>query len=244
MTARLQGRLEAPPSRGGCDQRKAAARDGELRGDGEVVDAVLAGDEAAFLSLAKRWHGSMVRVARCYAPSDAVAEEVARSAWRPVLEGLASWRARASLAPYIVGVVMGRARCRASLEHADPAPPQGAPREIDPVPDDDGLRSVDLPASAGGLRDPGGSSPERLGSLDARAALLAAVDGLPPVQRLVFTVRDIVGCRPDEASGVLGLSEVEQRAILHRARTRLRAAMQSHLSSSGEVARSAPGEPR
>ncbi len=244
MTPFFPGGREALRSRDACHRLSPAAQDAVLREDREVVDAILAGNEAAFLALATRWHSSMVRVARCYVVSDAVAEAVARSAWRAVLEGLAGWQARVSLVSFICGIVASRARTRAALEHAAPVPSfHDAPRDAGPGPDNEGFSPGDTPAWGARLQA-GEWSAERLESLDARAALQKAVDALPPMQRLVFTVRDVVGCTSDEVGDALGLSEVEQRVLLHRARSRVRAAMQSHLSFGGEVSRGALQEPR
>jgi RNA polymerase sigma-70 factor (ECF subfamily) len=61
--------------------------------DRDLVDALLAGDEAAFASLVDGWSGSMLRLARTHVPSESVAEEVVQETWLAVLRGLPSFRA-------------------------------------------------------------------------------------------------------------------------------------------------------
>lgn len=239
MTSSLSGGLEPLSSHDAVSQRSPAARDeklrhAQLRRDQEAVLAVLAGDEAAFLSLARRWHGAMVRVARCYLASDALAEEAARSAWRAVLEDLPRWRPRSSLASFIFGILARRARERALLEQAAALPFECAPPEAEPGSGADRIPPDDHATQA--LRFLGVDEEwpaERLESAGALGALQRAVDGLPPTERLVFTIRDVVGCEPEETSAALELSEIDQRVFLHRARSRVRAEMASHFSSGG-----------
>ncbi len=201
------------------------------------VDAVLAGDEAAFLSLVRRWHGPMVRVARCYLESDAAAEEVARSAWRTVLATLARREPSSSVAALVLGIVAGRARGRADSQ---------LPRQIVvPAASSAGARRADLgeptnPAVGGDAE----AWADCLATPDALVALRQAAEALPPMQRAAFTLRDVVGCTPQEASEILGIEEDEQRAFLHCARGRVRAAMETHLRGRHERSRSAPGEAR
>jgi RNA polymerase sigma-70 factor (ECF subfamily) len=45
----------------------------------------------------------------------------------------------------------------------------------------------------------------------------------------VITIRDIEGCTSEEACGILGITEANQRVLLHRARSRVRRALDAHL---------------
>ena len=53
---------------------------------------------------------------------------------------------------------------------------------------------------------------------------------LPAQQRRVITLRDIDGWTSEEVCDLLGLSEGNQRVLLHRARSRVRAALERHLA--------------
>ena len=52
-----------------------------------------------------------------------------------------------------------------------------------------------------------------------------AIDTLPPAQRQVITLRDIVGLPAEDVAELLGVSDGNQRVLLHRARARVRAAL-------------------
>lgn len=206
-------------------------------GERAEVDAILAGDEAAFLSLVRRWNGPMVCVARCYLESDAVAEEVARSAWRTVLATLARRELRSSLGALVFGIVAARARERAGSDV--PA------RSLVPVASSAGARQAHpgeppSPAPCGEAE----AWADGLATSDALVALRQAAEALPPMQRAAFTLRDVVGCTPQEASEILDVEEDQQRALLHRARGRVRDAMETHLRGRSERSLRAAGEAR
>jgi RNA polymerase sigma-70 factor (ECF subfamily) len=56
-----------------------------------------------------------------------------------------------------------------------------------------------------------------------------AIDELPDLQRTVITMRDVAGCDSDEVCAALEISEGNQRVLLHRARARVRSALERHL---------------
>ena len=70
---------------------------------------------------------------------------------------------------------------------------------------------------------------ERLESADVLGRIGSAIANLPPAQREVITLRDVEGWPADEVCNVLGLSAVNQRVLLHRARVALRAALEEEL---------------
>jgi RNA polymerase sigma-70 factor (ECF subfamily) len=68
----------------------------------------------------------------------------------------------------------------------------------------------------------------RLLSQETRAVIRQAIDSLPPQQREVITRRDVEGWGAAEVCGLLRLSEGNQRVLLHRARSRVRRALEAY----------------
>ena len=56
-----------------------------------------------------------------------------------------------------------------------------------------------------------------------------AIDALPPLQAEVIRLRDVLGWTSEEVRNVLDLSETNQRVLLHRARSRVRRAVDEYL---------------
>jgi RNA polymerase sigma-70 factor, ECF subfamily len=194
--------------------------------DGAVVAALLLGDEAAFLSLVKRHHRVMVYLARLHLRSEALAEDVAQDCWLLILRRLGQCTGRGSLRSWIYGIVLNQARSRAVRES------RMVPLSM--LESDDGERCLGAVCDAGAWQwhagAPGdGWSPHRLERQEALAAIHAAIDQLPPRQRAVITLRDVAGCDAREACAGLQLSEGNQRVLLHRARTKVRDAVEAYL---------------
>ena len=203
-------------------------------GDLDAVAALRRGDEAAFAALVACHHAAMVRMAALYVRDHEVAEEVAQDAWLAVLRGLDQFEARSSLKTWIFRILTNRARTRGVRDQR--VVPLAMLRGDDPNPD----RSVDpdrfFPA---GLEDAGHwSSPPRSweGAPEARlladetgAHIAAAIAALPEGQRAVITLRDVEGWPAAEVCHVLGLTETNQRVLLHRARSRVRGALECYL---------------
>jgi RNA polymerase sigma-70 factor (ECF subfamily) len=170
-----------------------------------LVEALRAGDEEAFQDLVDLHHASMVRVARLFLADRGTAEEVAQDAWLGVLRGLPRFRGRSSLKTWIFRILVNRAKSRRARD--------GRSRLLHAANDD------------------GVPSPERsLLARELRKRLLQAVESLGPAQRAVITLRDLEGCSAAEARGILGLSEANQRVLLHRARSAVRRALESYFS--------------
>jgi RNA polymerase sigma-70 factor (ECF subfamily) len=207
---------------------------GRTAGAGEVdlLARLRAGDERAFEALVHRHYGTMLAVARTYVSSRAVAEEVVQEAWLGVLKGLDGFQGRASLATWIMRIVVNLAKTRGvrearSVPYAALAP-EGEEAAVEPGrfrgPDDafPGLWRA-YPADWKRLPE------EILHQRDTLRVAMGAIAGLPPAQRAVITMRDVQGCGPEEVCAVLELSDGNQRVLLHRARSRVRAALERHL---------------
>jgi RNA polymerase sigma-70 factor (ECF subfamily) len=58
----------------------------------------------------------------------------------------------------------------------------------------------------------------------------AAIEALPPAQRAVITLRDVEGWSSEEVRNTLEVSETNQRVLLHRARSKVRRALEEYVS--------------
>jgi RNA polymerase sigma-70 factor (ECF subfamily) len=200
----------------------------------ELLARLRDGDERAFEALVNRHYGTMLAVAQTHVGSRAVAEEVVQEAWLGVLNGLAGFQGRSSLATWILRIVVNIAMTRGgrearSIPYASLAA-QGEEHAVEP----DRFRG---PADAfpGHWRAYPGDwhrlpEPALLQHETLRVAV-DAIAGLPPAQRAVITMRDVEGCGPEEVCDALGLSDGNQRVLLHRARSRVRAALERHLDA-------------
>jgi RNA polymerase sigma-70 factor, ECF subfamily len=187
-----------------------------------LLERLRAGDEAAFEALVARHDGILRRVARTYVRTDAAAADVVQETWLGVIRGLGDFEGRSSLRTWIFSILVNRARTRAVRDARD-LPFSQLEEENGPVVEPASFAAEGNWASAPVRLD---SDPEKsLLSAELRAQLLRAVDRLAPAQRAVITLRDLVGLPAGEVCDLLNLSEVNQRVLLHRARTRVRAAL-------------------
>ncbi len=192
--------------------------------------ALRAGDEAAFLALVNRHHGAMLRVAAMYVRSRAIAEEVVQEAWLGVVKGLHLFEGRSSLKSWIFQILVNCAKTRGLREvRAVPMSSLADPSEEEPsVPPDrfveDGERW------AGHWSSPPEPWPDaRVESAEMVAMVAAALETLPDSQRTVMSLRDVDGWDSGEVCELLGISEANQRVLLHRARSKVRALIEERL---------------
>jgi RNA polymerase sigma-70 factor (ECF subfamily) len=193
--------------------------------DLELLARLRAGDEAAFVFLVGRYRDSMTRVARGFVPNWAVAEEVVQDAWLGVVIGVDRFEGRSSFKTWLFTILVNRARSAGAREHRSvPVDPGGAAV--------DGAR---FDATGHWAIPPEAWSEEvddRLFAAGAKPALRAALDELPDRQRQVVTLRDVEGLSSPEVCAVLGITEANQRVILHRGRSRLRQAVEDKVGGS------------
>lgn len=192
----------------------------------QLLDQLLDGDEAAFEALVARYQERMRRLARVYVRTDAQAEDVVQETWLAVLRGLSRFERRSSLRTWMFQILANRARTHAVREGR--LVPFAESRDHDGTPDGptDGFDEHGRWREAVAAWPE--TDPERLIlSRQIRQALDAAIQALPDGQRLVVILRDIEGLTASDACNVLAISETNQRVLLHRGRTRLRAALAS-----------------
>ena len=207
--------------------------------DADVVAALRAGDEAAFVALVRGMHALLHRTAMTYVPSRAVADEVVQETWLAVVEGLDRFEGRSSLRTWIFRIAANIARSRGGREgRCRPFSSLGAGADR-PAVDPDRFLPVGHTAWPGRWAYPPAAweTPEdRLLARETRDVIRAAIDRLPASQRLVVTLRDVEGWDAAEACAALEISAANQRVLLHRARARVRDALEAHLGRAPSAA--------
>ena len=194
--------------------------------EGELVKRLIDRDESAFVALVERYHEGLKRVALTFVRSPSSADEVVQETWRAFLEGLESFKKRSSLKTFLYRILANIARTRAvrdrrmtnesELESAD---------DDSPLADRFGLAGQWLAPPTAWSAETADAILERK---QAMRQLLRALEKLPEQQRAVVQLRDVEGLSSEEVCALLDLSEVHQRVLLHRARTKLRAALDAH----------------
>jgi RNA polymerase sigma-70 factor, ECF subfamily len=203
-----------------------------LPDDTELVRALRAGDETVFMDLVRRWHASMLRVAQMYVPSRAVAEEVVQETWLGVLTGIDRFEQRSSLKTWVFRILTNRAKTRGERERRTvpfSALVTAESEGDDPAVDPSRFQGPDGAHPGGWAAPPDAWPQEALLASETLGVINAAIDMLPEAQRLVITLRDVQGFGADEVAELLEISDVNQRVLLHRARSKVRAALEAHL---------------
>ncbi len=203
------------------------------RSDAELVAALRAGDEETFRELVIGWHGSLLRVAQIFVPSRAVAEEVVQETWLRVLGALDRFEGRSSLKTWVFRILTNTAKTRAQREGR--VIPFSSLQDPGRVPeaavDADRFLPDDHPQHPGAWSSPPRELPEeRLLAAETRSQIAAAIDDLPANQRAVIMLRDVQGWSSDEVCNALDITEVNQRVLLHRARAKVRNALEDYLA--------------
>jgi len=231
----LLGRLCCPivtldiPTAAGSSPCMAEAR--PHPGEFHLVAALREGDEAAFLSLVQHYHSSMLRLARVFVRTDAVAEEVAQETWLAVLQGISAFEGRSSLRSWIFSILANRARTRAQREGRSATLSSFEEQEQQPAVEPSRFFPPDHTWFPDGWSAPPSSwAEDRLLMKETLELLQKAIDGLPPGQRQVIVLRDVEGCSAEEVCAALGVSDANQRVLLHRARSKVRCVLEPHLA--------------
>jgi RNA polymerase sigma-70 factor, ECF subfamily len=194
--------------------------------DAGLLRALRAGDEAAFTALVEKYGPSLLRVAQLFVSSRAVAEEVVADTWLAVVTGLERFEERSSLKTWLFRILTNKAKTRDQRES------RTLPFSSFVGDGDEAETAVDIDRfarSGDWTTPPPGVPEERLLAGEARSLIESAIAALPENQRAVVTLRDVEGLSAEEACNVLGLSETNQRVLLHRARAKVRAAFERYL---------------
>jgi RNA polymerase sigma-70 factor, ECF subfamily len=199
--------------------------------DGSLVEALRRGDEEAFLSLVKRHQSAMLRVASTFVSSAAVAEEVVQEAWVGVLNGLDGFEGRSSLRSWIFGILANCAKSRGAREaRSAPFSSFGDDQADEPAVDPSRFLGRDHPRWPGHWASPPEQwAEEKLATKETLEFVRRAIEVLPGGQKQVITLRDVEGWSSAETCEALGISEANQRVLLHRARSKVRSHVEQFL---------------
>ena len=203
--------------------------------DGLLVAALRRGEESAFVQLVGLYQAQLLRLAVSFVRDRAVAEEVVQETWLAVLDGIDRFEGRSSLKTWIYRILSNRARTRAVRERrsAPFSALAGDEAGDEPRVDADRFRPAGhrwaghwaaAPADCSALPE------ERLLGRETLARVRDAIAELPPRQADVIVLRDVEGWEPEEVCAALGLSPGNQRILLHRARGKVRAAVEPYLA--------------
>jgi RNA polymerase sigma-70 factor (ECF subfamily) len=190
-----------------------------------------AGDEAAFEALVARHYPTMLAVAQTYVKGRAVAEEVVQEAWLGVINGLDRFEGRSSLKTWILSILVNQAKTRGVREARSVPFAALAPEGDEPAVEPDRFRSASE-SYPGHWRafpgDWGRSADAAVQDRETMRVVMGAIAELPLPQQTVIRMRDVEGYSSEEVCAALDVSEGNQRVLLHRARSRVRSALERH----------------
>lgn len=202
------------------------------RDEAALVGALRAGDEDAFRGLVARHHAALRRLSRLYVP-DAVVDGVVQETWAAVVAGIDRFEGRSSLKTWIFRILLNQARKRGPRERRTIPFSAGGHGSDDrsPAVDPDRLVHPELGHNYWPAPPPTwhGDPEGRLLGGELRDVVMKAIAELTDSQREVITLRDVEGWTSTEVCDTLGISAVNQRVLLHRARTSVRDALEVHL---------------
>ncbi len=208
-----------------------AAHSPEAAGDEELVAALRSGEERTFRALFARYSPMMERVARSYVDSDAVAEDIVQETWLAIVTGIDRFEGRSGLGTWIFSILTNQAKThhtreRRALPLSSIVTGQDDASAVDP----DRFQKDDeaWPGHWATPPRPWQRPERRLLSLEAREQFKAALTQLPDRQRVIVMLRDIDGLSAEEVCDLLELSQENQRVLLHRGRSRLRAVLEAY----------------
>jgi RNA polymerase sigma-70 factor (ECF subfamily) len=212
-------------------------RGGLPASDDDLVEALRRGDQEAYAGLVDELTPALTRLALAHVPSRAVAEEVVQDTWLGVINGIDGFQGRSALRTWIFQILLNTARTRGKREKRT-LPFASLRRRAEEGRNEPAVEADRFQGRRGEYpghwsRPPAEwSSPEvRVAQAEARDTMLATIAELPPRQREVIALRDIQGYSAAEARNALGVSETNQRVLLHRARSKVRAALEELLDA-------------
>jgi len=202
--------------------------------DMELIVRLRQGDEQAFAWLIDRYHSSLVRLALAHVSDRSVAEEVVQESWIGVLEGLDRFEGRSSLKTWIFRIVTNKAKTRGVREsrHTTFSDFHGETASGEPAVDPTLFRTTGHWAGywAEYPQPWDEETPEKcLLTKEGTAHLEQAIQALPPKLKQIIILRDVEGLGSKEVCGMLAISEANQRVLLHRARARVRQALECYV---------------
>lgn len=200
------------------------------RDDDALLRALQEGDERVFCELVEQWSGIMLRLALSHVKSRAIAEEVVQDAWMTVLRSLDRFERRSAFRTWVLGIVVNLARSRVRAERRSvPLSAESGSPVLDPkrfLPSDHPRWPHHWAVEPVEWRTP----EKDLLAGETRKVILDAMDALPAAQREVLVLRDLDGLSATEVCNILGLTDTNQRVLLHRARSRVRITLERYFA--------------
>ncbi len=191
--------------------------------DADLVARLQAGDEGAFATLVDLYHAPLLRLACTFVPSRAVAEEVVQDTWLGVVRGIDRFEGRSSLKTWLFRIVVNRARTAGVRERRE------TPTDR---PDEPSVPLERFNASGGWASPPSpwtDDAEERIVARQTAHKVSRHLNLLPERQRQVVVMRDFEGLPATEVCSILGITEANQRVLLHRGRSRVRNMLEREL---------------
>jgi RNA polymerase sigma-70 factor (ECF subfamily) len=176
-----------------------------------LVDRLRAGDESAFVALIELYQPRMIRLAEMTVGSRAVAEEVTQDTWLAVVRGVERFEGRSSLKTWLFHILLNRARSSAGREIRAGRPEQEVVDRFD--------------ASGAWINPPepwSDRADDRVVAERLAVRVQELLPELPESQRQVVVLRDLEGLSADDVSAIVGITDGNQRVLLHRGRAQLR----------------------
>ena len=210
-------------------------------GDRDLVRRLRGGDDRAFAEIVGGWSPMMQRVARTHVSTDASAEEVVQDTWLAVIHGLAGFEGRSSLRTWVFHILTNRAKtCGAREARSVPWSSVGPSDADSPTVDPSRFRGPDdqYPHNWTVVGAPRHWEPSPEGATltgEILSYLADALTMLPERQRTVVTLRDVNGLTAEEVCEHLEITAANQRVLLHRARARLRQALENYYRPSASM---------
>jgi RNA polymerase sigma-70 factor (ECF subfamily) len=209
-------------------KRKPESRDT----DSALVARLRDGDETAFAELIDRYGATMLRVAQMYVRDRATAEEVVQETWLAVLKGIDRFEQRSSLKTWLFRILTNRAKTRGERDgRVVPfSSLAGAGEEDGPSVDPDRFLGPDSRTPGAWAAPPRAWPEDKVLEHETLGVIRMAIDQLPEAQREVIRLRDVEGWSPMEVADALEITDGNQRVLLHRARSKVRAALEEYLN--------------
>ena len=207
---------------------------GVTKSEEMLVSRLRSGDEEAFEAVVSALHGALIRRAMRYVANREAAEDVVQETWLVMIQGVNRFEGRSSVHAWICAILIHKAKDRGVREtryrtFSDFECKDDGHR--DPIDSShfwqygDRYGHSNFPLT---LRDD--RTPEKLlASKQIIALMQQAVDTLPTLPREVLVLRDVHGVQAKEACRTLNISETNLYVRLHRARARVRMAVEAAL---------------
>jgi RNA polymerase sigma-70 factor, ECF subfamily len=205
---------------------------GTTTAEADLLARLRAGDETAFEALVAQLYGTMLTLARTYVKDRAVAEEVVQETWLAVIRGLDRFEGRSSLKTWILSILVNQAKTRGTREARTVPFASLAPEDDAPAVEPERFRGPHEQYTGGWRSFPANWSATAGTIVEDRETIrvaMRAIAELPLTQQTVIRMRDVEGYSSEEVCATLDVSEANQRVLLHRARSRVRSALERHL---------------